>query len=467
MKMSKSKIVTAITLFLMLTMAVPLVALQVVNAQVPEGMRWDFPEADLYSPSSTRLLLWERYQDKIPTTVFAVISPNPVGVGQTASVVVFNPQVCPGAQYDNDIQYEYTVTLTDPNGATQTLPSSGTLKSDSTGSTFTSFTPDVVGEWTVTVKFHEFFYRWWYDTRPANSGSQNRTLRDYYGTTFLESTNSYTLTVQQEPVEREFKTVPLPTEYWTRPIEGQNTQWWQVASNWLSGPKDRDNGGSGNQLQQDGTGPNSGHILWTKVTEDGGLVGGGNFSVAGEVFNAGHQYQTRFINPIIMMGRLYYELPVTFSGGGGGWMCVDLRTGEEIWYADLGVSGSGMSDAAFGYYYDYDDRNQHGISNPSWLFTNNFANSIHPRYGTYGQLQLTNVPSGSSSTEEIYGPKGEHIRYVLNNAGTSSNPSYRLVQWNSSRVFLSQTGTRDADIEILPITWIGTFPLLGAMACHP
>ena len=42
---------------------------------------------------------------------------------------------------------------------------------------------------------------------------------------------SETFTVQQEPLQT--INYPLPTEYWTRPIEGQNTNWYTIASNWL------------------------------------------------------------------------------------------------------------------------------------------------------------------------------------------------------------------------------------------
>jgi outer membrane protein assembly factor BamB len=458
MKISRSKATaTAIAIFMMIAMVGSLLPSasawnDATQAAVDDGMKWDFPNAENYDASSTRLTLWERYRDSIPTTVFGVISPNPVGVGQDTSVVMFNPQVLNGAQYNNDLAdaYEYTLNLKKPSGEKVTLPSDGsTYKSDSTGSTFAHFTPDEVGNWTVTVNFHKMFYKWY----------ESSTFRNYYGVTYEASSRSYTLTVQEEPVQREFQTQPLPTEFWLRPIEGQNTPWYQVASNWLSGPHDRDNGGSGNQLQQDGVGPNSGHILWTKVTEDGGLVGGGNFSVPGDTFNAGHQYQTRFTNPIIMWGRLYYELPVTFSGGGGGWMCVDLKTGEDLWggpkhWTALSYSpwwGWRESEVgpAFGYYYDLDDRNQHGIVNPSWLFTNNFAQSIHPRYGTMGQLNLTDVPSGY----EVYGPKGEHYRYVFDNAGSRSNPAYYMVQWNSSQVFSSNTGEINASIYRNNIDW--------------
>jgi outer membrane protein assembly factor BamB len=62
------------------------------------------------------------------------------------------------------------------------------------------------------------------------------------------------------------------------------------------------------------------------------------------------------------------------------------------------------------------------------LFTNNFARAYHPLYGDITTLNITNAPSGF----EVAGPKGEQLRLVLNSAGW-------LAQWNSSKVFTSQS----------------------------
>jgi len=420
----------------MMVMALLISAIQVVYAPwndataraVAEGMRWDFPGAENYNASSTRLTLWYRWRDQIPTWVFIQPSPNPVGVGQPVTFIVFNPQVPPAALLTNDIRYEFDIIITKPDGKTETLH----VTSDSTGAGWTRWTPDQVGNHTITAKFKELFYRWY----------ETSTMRDYYGTTFKESTYTTTLVVQQEPVvPKEWKPVPLPTEYWSRPIEGQNTNWWQVASNWLGNAHDRDYGGSQNRFQTDGTAPNTGHILWTKQTEDGGVVGGDDFSVPGEVFNAGHQYQTRFTQQIIMWGRLYYQGPLYWSGTGEIYTCVDLRTGETLWTLNLTAAGIGAP--SFGYYYDWDDPNQHGVVNPGWLFTANFARAIHPRYGYVAPLNITNVPSGF----EVVAPKGEVLRYAITNYGTTANPAWYLTQWNSSKVFTSQnSGTINASL---------------------
>ena len=430
----------AISLLLVLSIFVSIVSIPSVKAgfddrtaaAVAAGMHWPPPGAQYadLNASDTRLLLWERFHDEIPTFTAGVLAPYPVvGNGQEVSIIFYNFMQPPDASFTNDIRYTYTLTLTKPNGEVEKLPSSGVFTSDSTGSTYTLWTVDQTGNWTVKVDFLEMFYRW-YDSS---------TQRDYYGTTFKGSSKTYTMTVVNElviPVTAP-NTQALPTEYWTRPIDGQNTPWYAVASNWLNNAKDRDNGGGQNRYQPDGIGPDSPHIVWTKTTEDGGLVGGANFSTPGETFNSGHQYQTRFTNQIIMWGRLYYQESWEFAGGGGDWVCVDLKTGEEVWRAPKGT----ISSPSFGYYYDWDTQNDHGIMTPGWLFSNNFGTQIQPRYGYETDLDITNVPSGW----EMMGNQGEVLRLAMINAGNTTNPNYYLAQWNSSRVFTRQTsGTIDA-----------------------
>ena len=222
----------------------------------------------------------------------------------------------------------------------------------------------------------------------------------------------------------------MPTEYWTRPIEGQNDQWYTVSSNWLSGSHDRDNGGGENRYQADGIAPNSPHILWTRPTEDNGIVGGANLSRtdSGNAFNAGSQYQPRWTNQVIMFGRLYYS-PNPLSSGSSSYMdCVDLRTGELIYEVNTGADqgntgGLGVSTTAnmfqFGYYYSQDDPNQHGIQNPGWLFSSNYAIGYQPARG-FPWLNISSVPTGGF---EFNMPNGENVRY---NIGGSTSTGFYL-----------------------------------------
>ena len=447
---------TIIAILLVSTMAISLIAIQPVaaaqdNATIAAkaaGMKWDFTGSDNYNASTTRLLMWNRWKDQVPTAVFVSATPKQVGVGQEMTFIFFNPQV-PSPSSD---RYLFTLTITKPDGSTETLPPAGAqgvytqsvqdgkFVSDSTGSGWTTWSPTQVGNHSVTVKF--------WGTAVPHTGFSSSSERDWYGVTLKESTFTTTFTVLQEYQQPAgWSPIPLPTEFWSRPIDGQNTDWWQISSNWLNNAHDKNNGGYNNKYQPDGIAPNSGHILWTKPTEDGGVVGGGSFSVPGEVFNAGHQYQTRFPQiQIIMHGRFYYRESNWYSASPGDYVCVDLQTGQEIWR-----NATMAATPEFGYYYDNDDMNQHGVVEPSWLFSNDFGMAIHPRTGISQNLTLSTVPSDTSehNHSEIYGPKGEDLRYVLNNAGSTSNPDWRLVQWNSSRVFITQTsGLRNGSIYI-------------------
>ena len=113
-----------------------------------------------------------------------------------------------------------------------------------------------------------------------------------------------------------------------------------------------------------------------------------------------------------MHGRLYYRESNWYSASPGDYVCVDLQTGQEIWR-----NASMAAIPSFGYYYDWDDMNQHGVVEPSWLFSNDYGLGINPRLGiTNGNgLNLNNVPAGTAehSHKQIYGPKGEDLRYTI------------------------------------------------------
>ncbi|MEM4733313.1 MAG: PQQ-binding-like beta-propeller repeat protein, partial [Candidatus Bathyarchaeia archaeon] len=237
---------------------------------------------------------------------------------------------------------------------------------------------------------------------------------------------------------------PLPREYWARPIEGHNIGWSKIASNWL-GSTDYVVLGSPqivNDFQPNGIAPNSAHIMWTRSINDGGVVGGTYGGIEGNTFYTGSSYNERFSQPIIMNGRLFYELPWGNSATGGGFVCVDLRTGEQLWWTNT----TGIGAPAFGYYYDYESPNQHGILPNGLLIASSSVSGLgtvwrtyDPRTGIPTTMNITNVPSATMANE-VLGPSGEHIRYILTNLGTTTNPNYYLAQWNSSRVFGAGTG---------------------------
>ena len=375
----------------------------------------------------------------IDSYAYLQAGPNPVGVGQPVLIIMWVDGPMPGATVDNDIRrHDYTLIVTAPDGSKQTF--NWPDISDPTSVQFISYTPDQVGTYTMAFSYPGQTYTW-------DASSSQRT---WTGDIFTPANATFELTVQQEPIPAPKDSYPLPTEYWTRPIEGQNTDWYSISSNWLGEPFILSGASVGGgtaglyiaRVQPDGIAPNSAHIMWSRPLQDGGVVGGNDTTIPGEMYYTGGSYQTRWSNAIIMYGRLYYELPYGNSGGGGGWICVDLQTGEEIWYnPDIGKSGSGLSDPSFGLLPSLDTPNQHGILPNGLLFTSNFANSYDPTTGLPTSMEVTGVPRTDTNLAAVPGPNGEVIRYSIVNKGTTTNPDWRLLQWNSSKSIGTAAGT--------------------------
>jgi hypothetical protein len=77
--------------------------------------------------------------------------------------------------------------------------------------------------------------------------------------------------------------------------------------------------------------PNSSHILWTKEIAGGGIVGGKYGAL--NYYN-GLSYEGKWAPPIIINGSLYYSTSIGASSFGGT-VCVDMTTGEEIWWQNI------------------------------------------------------------------------------------------------------------------------------------
>ena len=87
---------------------------------------------------------------------------------------------------------------------------------------------------------------------------------------------------------------PLPTAYWTRPIYGENTDWYTIASNWLGigapnyGAWTNTGGdaalGGGTDFLNVGqldaaVGSQTSHVMWTTPLQSGGVVGGNDVAI--------------------------------------------------------------------------------------------------------------------------------------------------------------------------------------------
>jgi outer membrane protein assembly factor BamB len=266
----------------------------------------------------------------IPTYTFMSVSPNPIGAGQQVNLNfwVNEPPPTASAQY-GDRWGNMTVIVTHPDGTKETL---GPFTSDATGGSHTVYTPSVIGNYTFQMSFggQTLTGQNLAPGTPTTGPFANVFIGDYFQPS---KSNIFTLTVQQEPIPGA-SVAPLPTSYWTRPIYGENNNWYSIAGNWLgfgtstfatTGMYDQ----SGNYNPYT-TAPNSAHILWTKPEAFGGIIGGQfGGSETGNYYSTS-QYEPKFA-PIIMNGILYYTTYPGSSTYPSGWTAVDLHTGQTIW----------------------------------------------------------------------------------------------------------------------------------------
>jgi hypothetical protein len=392
--MTKNKTIAAIAILLILTFAISIVAL---------------PTASAHDPA------WE-----IPSFAHISVTISPIGIGQTTYVYMFLTPTYPDEALTNNYRFHnFQLIITDPNGKTETKTFE--YISDPTSNQGYAFTPAQVGAYNLTFNY----------PGQAVNDYPHAPNSAYINDTFLPSSASTTLLVQEEQIPPAITSYPLPTEYWTRPIYGENNYWWSISSNWLGKGAPGYGGSVGPNQRQfpgDAVGSQTNHVMWTKSNQPGGVVGGNGFVIQGNTYFEGTAYQQRFTNPIIVYGRIYYTEPLSFQGGGRGGVvgptvCVDLRTGELIW------SRTDVLPLAFAQIWDLETPNYHGVY-PAVLFTTNFANAYDADTGE-PLFNVTGVPSGTA----VMGPNGEQLKYSFVNNGTTSNPDYYLCSWNSSRLW--------------------------------
>ncbi len=332
-------------------------------------------------------------------TTYAYIGaiPNPVNVG---GEVLIHFGTTDAAGVIGNGWEGLTVTVKKPDGMMATL---GPFKTDSTGGSGTVYVPDQVGNYTLQTHFPQ----------------QDFTFSGFFGsgrpTTYLASVSEeLTLQVTEEkPLY--YPGVPLPQEYWTRPIDSQFREWYTISGNWLSDPSSLQN-----LYAPYNDGPETAHVLWNKPLTLGGLVGGDvalDSSInAGPVgFETGDAYQGKWTSRFIVGGILIYThktdiRPLEYTA-------VDLRTGEELW---TNVFGSNMSISMCQTYY-FESYNYMGTYSYIWCTSGSTWYGYNP-FDAKLRLTITNVPSGTT----IVGERGDIYRYSYNSG------QRRFTLWNLS-----------------------------------
>jgi hypothetical protein len=402
---------------MMLALATTLVALPSTNAHSPP---WD-----------------------VPTWCYVAVTNNPIGVGQLMDIVFWLNAYPPTANGAYGDRWTFNVEVTKPDGTMETL---GPIISDPVGSGFTHFTPDQIGEYTVVAKFEaktitgEPFPPDW---SPMSSGATS--INDTY---LASVSDPVYFMAQQDPIEA-WQEPPLPTQYWEVPVNSANRNWASLVGNWLGGAAQTAGPPS---LYAYGVGPESAHILWTREEWAGGIMD----ERFGDTGYQTEHYDGISFDPIILNGKIYYN---SVAAPHMGWWCVDLYTGETVYYHNTtgpvrgitfsgfdysgGISGEAL---AFGQIYDYESPNQHGGF--PYLWSTGAMNGYSGITGGSTWMlfdavtgnyicDLINVPSwavgggffGPAPGVNVYGKDGSLLWYnILDVNGTNY-----LQCWNTSR----------------------------------
>ncbi len=376
------------------------------------------PSITLIPAASAHTPPWQ-----VPTYAFMVVAPNPIGVGQQTTVAFWLDKVPIGAEGQwGSRWHNMKVTVTKPDGTNETL---GSFNSDVNGGASTRYTPTVAG----TYKFYmEYPGQVALNENPYPYGAGFVPLGlDYLNDTYLASSASATLTVQQDPVSLTYTPNPLPTNYWTRPISSMNREWASIGGNWLG--LGATNFGATGLYANTGnydpytTAPNSAHVMWTLPEAFGGQIGGEFGSSETGLYATGTAYETKF-GAVILNGILYYS---EYPGAGNnptGLKAVDMRTGETVWERNI------TTPLKCGMILNFITGDQYG--GHAYLFCAPATIGFIPyppgsnweMYDAMTGAWILNIANVSSGTL-VAGPNGEILSYTAANG--------KLNMWNSTK----------------------------------
>jgi outer membrane protein assembly factor BamB len=355
----------------------------------------------------------------IKTAGFISVAPNTIGVGQQLAV---NFWIMPAPQYpsgyaqniaQSNLGYaNVTVTFTKPDGTIDTfMPSNPSLAAigvgpgwtESLGTSYFYYTPNKVGNWSVSFSFPG-------QTFSEKNGTDTDTL--YYKPCIAPA---YKFVVQSDPVNagivNGYPYIPLPKNYWSRPVNVDNREWSQISGDWLQSGYN----GLVGKYNPYSTGPNTAHIVWRKEQVLGGIIGGdwGSMSYfAGQV-------------SIIMAGKVYYNRPA-----GNTFLCLDLRTGKQLYEAN------GTINLGWHWMPAYQVAAQQNQGIPvAYLINTATWTYYDPETGALVQT-LSNVPA---NTQTVWFEDGSPVVYITQRQGWNTTIPMKyawesVIKWDYSKV---------------------------------
>src|SRR5665647_401595 len=186
-------------------------------------------------------------------SLFIAAGPDKIGLGQSVSIVAWG-NMLPTNFISQNLSagdgilrfpryHNFVVTIKDPDGIVEnrTFP-----ESDPLGGNAFSYVPTKIGTYTISASYpgESFENVQYFKSNVAFKPAQTKLV---------------TFEVQQDPIQSPIEN-PLPTEYWTRPIDPSNQFWADLTGNWLRMGMSSSQGRYWTNFQPYGTAPNTAHI---------------------------------------------------------------------------------------------------------------------------------------------------------------------------------------------------------------
>jgi hypothetical protein len=384
----------------------------------------------------------------VPTWTYISVTNSIIGVNQQTTIVFWCNAIPPTAQGIYGDRWSFELDITHPSGEVEKITG---LTSDPVGGSWYSYTPTEVGTYTIKAIMLGKVIDGTPNGLPPNWGPFSFGYSSLGDTYQSSESDPIEMVVQEEPIPL-WPEAPLPTSFWTRPINDMSRNWNVLAGNWLAGVAQvvgpTTNFGYG-------TGPESAHILWATPMWSGGIMDQ-RFGDTG--YETAHYEGLSFTPPIVLDGKIFYNVQ---SYPREGWYCLDLYTGETLYFHNttgpvvgtgggFASAGSIYGDAlSFGQIYNYESPNQHGGFPYLWSkpYTDVFATSgsagawkMFDAYSGNYICSINNVPSWATGGggffadySQVYGADGSITAYHIQNYGNSSNPNNYLQIWNTSQ----------------------------------
>jgi len=417
MKNSKNK-ATATAITLILLAAATLLALP-AQAQIGAngGSPTNAPNGSIPLPAGVTA------DTIVKSDIYLSFRPNPVGIGQP---ILVNIWLDPGPSYVRHLN-GYKVTFERPDGTTDVV----TLNSyPADGTAWFEYVPDQLGTWKIKFEFPGGYFPAGNYTVPIGSGTDYDGYTESYNMSCYyqpDATDWQSLTVQSAMVAS-WPPSPLPTDYWTRPIQTENREWWTIAGNYpWYGP-----GGGPDWPAKTATtwnarqafvpwvqAPSTAHIAWKRLDAISAGIVGGDSGYA--TLSGGGSAPS-----IIYGGYAYGSITKPFDGiTQSVWTCTDIRTGQVKWER-TSVSAPSFIEYA----------SSATVSVPGATESGSVSVTLAAISG--GRLIKYNPSTGAVSTNVSISPLTSGTYYMngyalsIQDLGASKAPNrYRLINWTT------------------------------------